>query len=225
MIQILRASLLFIVLIVSCCTAYAQLSLTSTTPSFNEQNVSASSNLVFTFSEAVSAESLTSESITVYGDFQGPIAGTIVGGGSNTISFNPDNDFLPGEKVTVTLSNQVQNLSGQSLSTPVVFQFDVMSQEAANDPPYFRQGKTIPTGFIYSLDPVDMDNDGDIDIAVSFFSNFGWYENDGSQNFTYRRIDSFSRISGTKTGDLDSDGDIDFVVSVTGSTYWYENDG
>ena len=223
--KLIRAFLLVFIILSSYCVANAQLSLTTTSPTFNEQNVSATTDLVFTFSEAVSSESLTAESIIVFGEFQGPIAGSITGGGTNIITFSPTGNLLPGEKVTVTVSSQIQNLSGTALTTPAVYQFDVMSEGAANEPPYYRQGKSVFSGAARSFQTIDMDGDGDMDIATYFFSGFGWFENDGLQNFTYHQVERFSRISGMKAGDLDSDGDIDIVISALGSTYLYQNDG
>jgi hypothetical protein len=74
-----------------------------------------------------------------------------------------------------------------------------------------------------SVYPIDVDRDGDLDVlGTSFGENVSWYENDGSENFTERRVDVGPgqpwSIAG---GDFDGDGDVDIATSY----YWYANDG
>ena len=81
-----------------------------------------------------------------------------------------------------------------------------------------------PSSAGYALHPVDMDNDGDLDILTSrsgFSSAISWYENNGSQEFATRFVTT-SRGANTAFGsDFDQDGDIDVVTMGR----WYENDG
>jgi hypothetical protein len=90
--------------------------------------------------------------------------------------------------------------------------------------------------FVYSI---DLDGDGDTDaISGSSDSNYlGWYENDGSGNYTKNEIETFaSHWSGTDyplsacSSDMDGDGDYDIVLSgLRGenglSLKWYKNNG
>lgn len=76
--------------------------------------------------------------------------------------------------------------------------------------------------------PVDLDGDGDLDIAVCKASVLMWYENDGQGNFITHIIDSTS--SGTtqiRSKDMDGDGDMDLVCGVYNSDKlsWYKNLG
>lgn len=82
--------------------------------------------------------------------------------------------------------------------------------------------------------PVDLDKDNDVDIvAVSFGEGvnngeIGWWENDGSQNFTKHIIvSSFNGGSSIWAGDMNGDTEIDIVAasSSTDKIIWLANDG
>ena len=90
------------------------------------------------------------------------------------------------------------------------------------------------------VQPVDLDRDGDLDIAVAsmgvLFPNNAKIgavivlENDGRQTFTRRvLIDQVARVSDVRAGDLDGDGDLDLSVAQfgydQGETRWMENVG
>lgn len=93
------------------------------------------------------------------------------------------------------------------------------------------------------LDLVDLDGDGDLDLAVaeygSFSTNFtngriSWWSNDGSGNFSFV-TDIYTNLQETrcvKGADMDGDGDMDLVSAASmgqnntnGDVSWYENDG
>ena len=90
------------------------------------------------------------------------------------------------------------------------------------------------------VQPVDLDRDGDLDIAVAsmgvLFPNNARIgsvivlENNGRQSFTSRvLIDQVARVSDVRAGDLDGDGDLDLSVAQfgydQGETRWMENLG
>jgi hypothetical protein len=97
-----------------------------------------------------------------------------------------------------------------------------------------------------SLQPVDLDRDGDMDLLFTNGDAFDaqtdpkpyhgvqWLENKGDLNFQYHDIGRFYGASSATAGDLDGDGDLDVVVSSWVSFWndpkrqslvWYENDG
>lgn len=74
--------------------------------------------------------------------------------------------------------------------------------------------------------PVDIDGDGDLDIATLKSPVFFWYENDGLGNFTTEHvIDNTSSVSIIRSKDIDGDGDMDLVCGLYNSNRisWYKN--
>ena len=94
--------------------AYA-LSVNSQTPTVNALDQNANSDITIEFDEAM-GNSITGNFI-VNGSLTGPIDGIFSTSGNN-ITFNPTNDFKPGEIVTTTLTTGLQSSGGSSLSIP-----------------------------------------------------------------------------------------------------------
>jgi len=81
----------------------------------------------------------------------------------------------------------------------------------------------------WSVFPVDMDGDLDIDIVGSarLGHQIAWWENDGNQNFTIHPISNTSLFAmGVEAADMDGDNDIDIVcASQTNGVELWENQG
>ena len=86
----------------------------------------------------------------------------------------------------------------------------------------------------HSVFAADIDGDGDIDVVGTSggegtdTDRIDWFENDGSQSFTKRTIDStYGNAWGVYVKDLDYDGDLDVLSSASGAddVTWWENDG
>lgn len=76
--------------------------------------------------------------------------------------------------------------------------------------------------------PVDMDDDGDVDLAVvSWLDNtVAWLENDGNTGFVEHSISfDVSVPISVRAGDIDLDGDPDLLVAgfLDNRVYWFEN--
>ncbi len=78
----------------------------------------------------------------------------------------------------------------------------------------------------------DLDQDGDIDVVVgghNYGTNFlAWYENDGSQGFTYNEItQTADGVSDVDVADVDGDGDMDILTAENREDHVviYQNNG
>ena len=99
--------------------------ITSKTPSANELNVVANTDIVVQFSNNIDGATVNADTFNVDGSQTGQHTGTFSGGGTDTITFSPDVGFAPGEVVTVMLTTGIQSTGGQPLSNPVTWQFTV----------------------------------------------------------------------------------------------------
>ena len=80
-----------------------------------------------------------------------------------------------------------------------------------------------------SVQGVDMDRDGDIDVLSAGRDNnlLSWFENDGSQTFTRRDISANAKgVESVYAADMDRDGDIDAIAAEAGTNEigFYRND-
>ncbi|MEM7551200.1 MAG: FG-GAP-like repeat-containing protein [Bacteroidota bacterium] len=208
------------------------LNLTSFTPTHFENTVPLSSNITFEFDQDVDASSLNGN-IIVSGEQTGIIEGVLSGGGTLSISFNPDADFRSGEIIRVTLTTGILGTSGDPLNEDFSFQFTAQSGIAPESPAFFEERVISDNSFdidVFHVFASDIDSDSDMDLlAISDNTNaeLAWYENDGAQNFTRNQI--FSPTSNgpqsVSTGDYDMDGDLDIISTRAGVIDIFDNDG
>lgn len=81
-----------------------------------------------------------------------------------------------------------------------------------------------PAFGLSGVEPVDLDNDGDLDLLFTSGDTFDspylkpshgihWLENKGSEGFAYHRIANLLAAYSARAGDLDGDGDLDIAAS------------
>ena len=88
---------------------------------------------------------------------------------------------------------------------------------------------TITSGLTTTPVPIDLDEDGDLDIVSRFNDGSDavtWFENNGSESFTGNSIDNI-QAGNIEVIDLDEDGDYDLVVPDRTNDHlvWYANNG
>ncbi len=198
---------------------------TSTSPGANAQQVAVSSNITVTFDATISAVVVTTANFKVNGAQSGAISGTLTGGNTNTITFNPTGDFKAGEVVTVTLT------SGLGLALGYSWQFTVAS--SSNTPAFVTIPSLSTTATTaHAVYAADLNGDSDVDIlsAAPQVNLVNWYENDGSPVLSSNKITPSAAVDipvALHAGDLDNDGDTDVVVASAGNSriVWFENNG
>ena len=200
---------------------------TATIPVASEPAAEVSTDVSVTFNEAMNVADAAS--FIVRGSMTGDRAGTYGGGGTTALSFDPVVDFLPGERVTVTLTSALTSTSGVPVSAPYAWEF-LAAAEAA--PGTFPGEITVDGAFdgAESVYAADVDGDGDLDVlgAAFFADGITWWENtagDGSA-WTEHTVDgAFDRACDVHAADVDGDGDLDVLgaARLADAVTWWEN--
>ena len=209
-----------------------QVTLTSSSPTANALAAPTTTDITLTFDEPLSGASANSASVVVAGEQSGPIAATSsysVSG--NTLTIDPSDDFAPGERVRVSITENLMGTSANS-ATPYTFEFFTRSLGGV--------GFSSTDLLIASLDnprsveAADLDGDGHLDV-LSISRNIGtinWYSNDGPGTGTFSPetaiSNSFTDVSSAYAADFDGDGLLDVVAAtdeITIPVTWFRNNG
>jgi len=194
-------------------TASSAPTVSSTSPTASFASAPSTGNVTATFSAAVTGGDAAS--FVVHSSMRGKKAGAFSGNNSTTLTFNPTNNFFPGETVFSTLTTTVQNSSGTKLAKGYVWGFTV---EAAVGPAVFNNSTSdvdTPTNSTRSVSLGDVDGDGDLDLLAGNNAQVNRvYLSNGNGSFA-SGSDVDTPTNGTHSvtlGDLDGDGDLDLLT-------------
>jgi hypothetical protein len=189
--------------------------LTGTTPTRNSRQADRATNVAATFTVPITAA--TAGSLRVAGSLlQGQRRGGLTGAGTPTLTFDPTQDFAPGEVVSVTLPGSLRGTDGNAVARQVV-QFTAAAGGTGRHD--FFTTSTLSVASTYSGRVGDFDNDGDLDLAVPDYSaGVQLYVNNGTGTLTNGPTLP-GRALGLVVGDVDNDSDLDLVVQSNIGTY------
>ncbi|MGA1200024.1 MAG: Ig-like domain-containing protein, partial [Candidatus Latescibacterota bacterium] len=94
---------------------------TSASPDAADPSVSIDANIVLNFNHAMNAP--YNGSIVVHGSLSGVRSGVVTGGTTNVLTFDPVNDFLPGEEIHVSATSALTDTGSVALGKPEVWTF------------------------------------------------------------------------------------------------------
>jgi len=173
-----RTHTLLIAVLLFCAPMLAQaISVDSTTPAGNSNNVARNASIVIHFNTPLATSSITSSSFRVWGTQSGPAAGTTTFSDSDkTLTFTPSGTFFPGEWVSIQLAHSIGGTDSTTLrSAGYAFQFVVATSPAAitftqNGPPVSVRLDN-DTARLYGGAITDLNHDGWVDyVAVNEIS-------------------------------------------------------
>ncbi|WP_324673659.1 FG-GAP-like repeat-containing protein [Hymenobacter sp. GOD-10R] len=185
---------------------------TSLTPVRNARAASPSTRVAVNFSQALN-NAAGQQAFTVFSQQTGKKAGAVSVRG-NTLNFDPNTDFKPGETVYATATAATRGNNGVAV-TPHVFQFTTAVTPSAAT---FSGGAEISVGRGPRRAKLgDVDGDGDLDLlTATSLGSTGAVSirlNDGKASFSSGADVALSEgPQDLALGDLDGDGDLDFVT-------------
>ncbi len=146
--------------------AYDYLDISSTSPGANAPAATVSSDISVSFDADMDAGTISSASFFVSGSISGWHDGTVsYDAPSSTALFDPTDDFLPGELVTVSLSSDVLASDWRALTTGYAYQFATAVGPGMGgfDDPVDFSTSAGPLG----LGTADLNGDGHADLVSS----------------------------------------------------------
>jgi len=193
----------------------APFTLTSLSPARNFRKAARTTSVGMTFSEIMS--DAAAGNVRVFANMRGGRkSGTTLSSGSNTISFDPADDFKPNELVQVTVPASVTSIYGMPAS-PFVYQFTAAATGGAGT--FSGSANPSTSARPRSLTSADIDNDGDLDLLVAA------YGVSGGGNQVSVRLNTNGTFGGTTNVtvgnspiavvavDVDSDSDLDLLTA------------
>jgi hypothetical protein len=151
--------------------------------------------------------------IHVHGDLRGAIAGTVQrSADGRSLVFIPDEPFLAGERVEISLGADATNADGVPMDRGFVSTFRVLVASTSGS--FFPMPDTEnPDGHnLRQLVRGDFDRDGDIDLAGRIRNGIDIYANTDGTFAVQSSLTEAYGLQQIATGDLDGDGYLDLVA-------------
>jgi len=204
------------------CQAQPAPQIVSTSPAQNQLNLPIYANISITFDMSMDVSTIHDTNIVVAGRCTGWRPGIVsYDYATNTATYNPVDNFAPGEVVTVVVTPRVESASGIQLDTGYSWSFTVEAEggSAIYDSSVIYAAGAEPT----SLVAAELDGNRGLDLAVAsaYDGEVATYFNNGAGVFSPGVSYSvgFSPYS-VVAGDIDADGDVDLAAAVESSEYF-----
>lgn len=197
--------------------AVAQPAFSGATPFSNAINVALDANINIGFNQLMDESTLNETSIFIHGSLRGTYSGTFTysGASSTTAIFNPDENFLPGEQITVTITTAAQNTIGDPLARFYTYSFTAAAQGGGQFLPEVNFA-AVPSGQANDVVAADFNGDGHVDLAVlSQGSNsISVHFNNGDGTFASPVVLTTANIPMTlRAADVNGNGHPDLLVA------------
>ncbi|MCF7740956.1 MAG: FG-GAP-like repeat-containing protein, partial [Candidatus Marinimicrobia bacterium] len=188
--------------------------ITSIYPRPNMTAVSADTSLKVTFGKALDQNTTADSNFYVYGSQYGYMEGELIIG-QQYIEFMPNDEFYPGERVSVIITERIKFEDGSRLANGYSWRYDIVSQGGSG---FFALEERYNTDYdVREISAGDFDENRDIEIVagsdrahINYF-NLNRNENEGV------RYNASTNSYDVTSADFDLDGDRDIA-----SLYYHE---
>lgn len=196
-------------------SSYDYLDILSASPEVNAPAATATSDISIEFEAAMVPGTISSSSFFVSGNVSGWHEGTVsYDAPSATATFDPTDDFLPGELVTVTLSSELTANDGRVLTTGYAYQFTTAVGPGMG-------GFDEPVDFSTSAGPLgmcaaDLNGDGHADLVSSNAGGANMTVVLSNGDGTFGSPTAYPALVGARSvaaADFDGDGYLDLAVA------------
>ncbi|MCP3976526.1 MAG: hypothetical protein GY720_18720 [bacterium] len=183
-------------------------------PDENDLDVAVNANVTVIFSPNLDSATITSDALVTTGSLSGRHSGVFdFDVFTTTVSFNPDEDFVPGEVVTVTLTQEFKSDRLVPLIPPRCWSFTIATEDSEGEflSPVDHAVGVNPR----SLAAGDLDGDGYADLVAANFDagTLSLLLNDGEGDFAPQTaVATGSGPTQLAVADFDADGDLDLAV-------------
>ncbi|WP_416867652.1 MAG: FG-GAP-like repeat-containing protein [Imperialibacter sp.] len=192
------------------------LAVVAATPFINETNIIASDDIIINFDAVLDGTTLNATNIQVMGSKSGLHSAVYSGGGTTSLTINPDTDFFAGEKVAVTITDGVL---GVSLESAVPYTLSFTIETGPFEGAFIKQSTALEGVVDGAASWADFDGNGYIDVVVSGW-DFGYgaaitkvFSNSGAAFEDIGASLSAAYEGSTDWGDYDNDGDLDLFLT------------
>jgi len=199
---------------ISVLTNLPQANVTSVIPAPNERSVSIQNNLTANFDVTMDASTINGSTFVVNGSSSGLHSGSFTFYGES-VKFDPDEDFIEGETISVTLTDGVKSSQGVSIEG-YAWAFTIEVDGGSGTFVFDSEYEAGPTPKCVCAPDVDGDDDADLVVAngapgsssVSVFLNLG-----GVGFFADSTYSVGTGPHAVVAADIDRDGRADIVTA------------
>lgn len=166
------------------------------------------------FNKPIDPATLTQRSFHVLGRWSGPVSGRLILLDDRTVAFVRDREFSAAEHVSVSISRDLRATDGAGLARGHSFGF--WAATAPGSMNFVQTGVLVPGDVPYGAHGGDLDDDGDLDLAIpnEDTSDVSVFLNLGADTFSAEAAYGVGFHCSPSEGlDLDGDGVVDLAVS------------
>ncbi len=205
----------------------------SVNPDFNSHNISTLNGIDIHYATSMLPSTINTESVRIFSSYTGfdSNKGTVSLSTPSTVSFQTDQKFFPNEKISVSLTNQIETSNNVNVMTPFTYEFTTRPITSSGN--FALRNSTRKASDNFSLvsqtgrisKTADLDNDGNLDIVTTDFytDQLSVYLNNKQQFASSIELSCGTVPQAMSLADIDADGDLDILTATKAVTVFKNN--